>query len=186
MLNLGRLWEICRACLEKKPLFLVENDGYPLISSLLAFAEDHVTPFDPGPPFVYTSEYPLRGEERPLMVSNGLVKPGLAHPPPALGDGDRDRDMSSLAGVPGIVGNDCARTRAVSPDAAPMLLVVADVCKIELGDDLTLEERRLRCVSWVFCKVAECDASLLGYMSSEGTMMSLPAKERTRLIESVR
>lgn len=37
------------------------------------------------------------------MVSKGAVNPGLAHPPPLWGDGDRDNDM--LLGVPGIVGN---------------------------------------------------------------------------------
>jgi len=49
--NLGKLLEIFRACLEKNPLLRVEKDGYPFTSSLLAFAEAHVTPFAMGPPF---------------------------------------------------------------------------------------------------------------------------------------
>lgn len=43
ILNLGKLLDILRACLLKKPVFCVENDGYPFTSSLFAFALAHVT-----------------------------------------------------------------------------------------------------------------------------------------------
>ena len=50
------------------------------------------------------SPYPFLGLDFPLTVSYGLVSPGLDHPPPRLGDGDRDKDMVPR-GVPGIGGN---------------------------------------------------------------------------------
>ena len=52
ILNVGRLVDIFLACREKKPLFLVENDGYPLTSSLLALAFAQVTPSPFDEPFV--------------------------------------------------------------------------------------------------------------------------------------
>ena len=94
-LNLGRLLESFRACLEKNPLFRVEKDGYPFTSSLRAFAEAHVTPVLTGPPLICKSPYAFLGEDLPLRVSKGLVRPGLDHPPPARGEGDRDNDISS-------------------------------------------------------------------------------------------
>jgi hypothetical protein len=42
----------------------------------------------------------------PLPSPNGLVRPGLAQPPPGWGDGLRDSDIS---GVPGMLGNGLAR-----------------------------------------------------------------------------
>ena len=93
ILNVGRLVDIFLACLEKKPLFLVEKDGYPLTSSLLAFALAQVT-FSPlDEPLVCTSPYSFLGLALPLTLSYGLVSPGLDHPPPLLGDGERDKDI---------------------------------------------------------------------------------------------
>lgn len=54
----------------------------------------------------------------PLTPSYGVVSPGLAHPPPLLGEGDRDKDIQ-VAGVPGIVGSGRAKPFAGSPDEAP-------------------------------------------------------------------
>ena len=52
------------------------------------------------------------------MLSYGVVSPGLAHPPPLLGEGERDKDMNE-AGVPGMVDNGWAKPFAGSPDEAP-------------------------------------------------------------------
>jgi len=105
MLNVGRLVEIFLACREKKPWFLVENDGYPLTSSLLAFADAHLLSSLPADPFIWISEYVFLGLDFPLTLSKGLVSPGLDHPPPLLGDGERDNDMF-VCGVPGIGGSE--------------------------------------------------------------------------------
>lgn len=78
----------------KKPLFCVENDGYPLTPSVLAFADSHVTLL---PPFAPRYDFP--GLDLPLPYE--LFNPGLAHPPPGLGDGLRDSDIG-MFGVPGI------------------------------------------------------------------------------------
>lgn len=48
--------------------------------------------------------YDLAGLDRPLTLTNGLERPGLAHPPPGRGDGLRDNDMGRF-GVPGIVSS---------------------------------------------------------------------------------
>ena len=93
ILNVGRLVDIFLACLEKKPLFLVEKDGYPLTSSLLAFAFAQVTLSPLDRPFVCKSPYVFLGLAFPLTLSKGLVSPGLDHPPPLLGDGERDKDI---------------------------------------------------------------------------------------------
>ena len=71
MLNVGRLVDIFLACLEKKPLFLVENDGYPLTSSLRAFAEAQVTLslLVAADPFSCISPYVFLGLDFPLMLS---------------------------------------------------------------------------------------------------------------------
>lgn len=72
---------------EKKPLFLVEKDGYPRTSSLFALAAAHEIPLGPNR---FGDKKPLCGVELPLPV----VRPGLDHPPPAgWGEGDRERDM---------------------------------------------------------------------------------------------
>ncbi len=68
---------------------------------LFAFADSHVTVFVP-------SETWMAGLERPLTLANGLVRPGLDHPPPGLGDGLRD-SVIGIFGVPGIVGRMCSR-----------------------------------------------------------------------------
>lgn len=103
MLNVGKLVESFLACLEKNPLFLVENDGYPLISSVRAAADCQVTPWLPADPFAVISPCVFRGLDLPLMLSYWLVSPGLDQPPPLLGEGDRDNDM--MLGVPGIGGS---------------------------------------------------------------------------------
>lgn len=106
-MKLGRLCDNLLAFLEKKPLFLVEKDGYPLISSLFACAEAHVTLLLLVPPLALKGNSPpygFRGLDFPLTLSNGVVSPGLDQPPPLLGEGDRDKDISA-AGVPGMGGN---------------------------------------------------------------------------------
>lgn len=45
------------------------------------------------------AEKPLLGVVRPLVL---MVKPGLAQPPPGIGDGLRERDIPAVLGVPGI------------------------------------------------------------------------------------
>ena len=133
------------ACLLKKPLLRVENDGYPLTSSLFAFALAHVTlPLPLAPPFIPKSGYIFLGEDRPLILSKLLVRPGLAHPPPALGEGDRDNDMSS--GVAGIGGTGRVEPRAVSPDVAPVS-EAAERLRSSGMRVFTLDERRRRCCS---------------------------------------
>lgn len=71
MLNVGRLVDIFLACLEKKPLFLVENDGYSLTSSLRAFAVAQVTLslLVAADPFSCTSPYVFLGLDFPFMLS---------------------------------------------------------------------------------------------------------------------
>lgn len=71
---------------EKKPLFLVEKDGYPLTRSLFAFAAAQEIPLGPR---VRGEKTLVRGVELPLPG----VRPGLAHPPPGWGDGERERDI---------------------------------------------------------------------------------------------
>lgn len=75
--------------------------------SLLALADSHVTLFAFALPFVL---YAFPGLERPLTSPYGLLSPGLAHPPPGLGDGLRDRDIG-MFGVPGIVASGCVPLR---------------------------------------------------------------------------
>ena len=69
ILKVGRLVDIFLACLEKKPLFLVEKDGYPLTSSLLAFAFAQVTLSLPDEPFVDISPNVFLGLAFPLALS---------------------------------------------------------------------------------------------------------------------
>lgn len=69
ILNVGRLVDIFLAFLEKKPLFLVEKDGYPLTSSLLAFAFAQVTLSPLDEPFVCISPYVFLGLAFPLTLS---------------------------------------------------------------------------------------------------------------------
>lgn len=125
MLNLGKLADIFLDCLEKNPLFLVENDGYPLTSSLLAFADAHVTLF--APPL--RSAYAFLGLVLPLPKAEPS-RPGVDHPPPLLGEGDLDRDiwLSGLPpdGVPGIAASGCAKARAGRPDVAPEVSSTGD------------------------------------------------------------
>lgn len=82
-------------------------------------------------------------------MSKGLVNPGLDHPPPALGDGDRDSDMfRPLVGVLGMGDKLYAAPCAVSPVVAPEFWETAALWNFAV--DLTLEERRRRCVSGRF------------------------------------
>ncbi|KAJ5641274.1 hypothetical protein N7490_005274 [Penicillium lividum] len=80
--KLGNLAEILCFCLEKNPLLRVEKDGYPRTSSLFAFAAAQDIPGD------LEGEYP-----RGVVVPLPGAKPGLDHPPPGWGEGDRDSDM---------------------------------------------------------------------------------------------
>jgi len=71
-LKLGKLIDSFLACLEKNPLFFVENDGYPFTSSLLTFADAQVTLLPFGTPLVlygYSPAYALLGLDLPLTVS---------------------------------------------------------------------------------------------------------------------
>jgi hypothetical protein len=70
-----------------------------VIPSLFALADSQVTDV---PPFA-GPRYAFAGLDLPLPFPYGLVRPGLAHPPPGRGDGLRDNDMGIL-GVPGIGG----------------------------------------------------------------------------------
>ena len=135
-----------RACLLKKPLLRVEKDGYPLTSSLFAFALAHVTlPLPLAPPLMPRSGYIFLGDDRPLILSKLLVKPGLAQPPSALGEGERDNDISS--GVAGIDGRGNVEPRAVSPDVAPLSEEAAEWLSSGGTSVFTLDERRRRCWS---------------------------------------
>lgn len=100
-LNIGkfaRFEETLRACLPNQLSFWFAKAGYPRTSALLACAEAHVT--FPAPPFAVGKGLVLRVVE-PLCV----VNPGVAHPPPRCGDGDRDKDMVPSPGVPGTAGS---------------------------------------------------------------------------------
>jgi hypothetical protein len=145
-LNLGKLLEIFRACLEKNPLLRVEKEGYPFTSSLRAFAEAQVTPFVEGPPLICKSPYAFLGEDLPLKVSYGLVKPGLDHPPPALGEGDRDNDMSE----PSLAGCDFGGTLNTGRCAEDAPRRLAFSAPRDPDGALTLDDRRLRLESGRF------------------------------------
>lgn len=86
--KLGRRAEIFPFCLEKNPFFLVENDGYPLTSSLFAFADAHDIPLGPNvDDDVVGENIPLLGVDAPLPVD---VRLGLDrdHPVPPINGGD--------------------------------------------------------------------------------------------------
>lgn len=70
---------------EKKPPLRVANDGYPRTSSLFALAAAHETP--PGVPGDIESGDGPFGDTVPLAGTS----PGLDHPPPGWGEGDRDK-----------------------------------------------------------------------------------------------
>lgn len=82
--KLGNRAEILCFWREKNPELRVEKAGYPRTSSLFALAAAHDMP--PGAREARDGEYP-RGVEVPLPG----VRPGLDHPPPGWGEGDRDR-----------------------------------------------------------------------------------------------
>lgn len=98
---------------EKKPLFLVEKDGYPRTSSLFALAAAHEIPLGPNG---FGDKKPLCGVELPLPV----VRPGLDHPPPAgWGEGDRERDMGGDFEFTGVSGRRVKGARAQLPVKRP-------------------------------------------------------------------
>ena len=78
----GKRAKIFCRCLEKKPLFRVEKEGYPRTSSLFALAVAQEIPF---------------GENVPgVAVSDPEMSPGLDHPPPGRGEGDLDKAMRTV------------------------------------------------------------------------------------------
>lgn len=78
-------------CRVKKPWFCVEKDGYPFmpVDLILAVSQGVEAPLE--------GEKTLFGLDRPLVL---MVKPGLAQPPPGIGDGLRERDIPAVLGVP--------------------------------------------------------------------------------------
>lgn len=116
-----------------------------MTSSLLAFADAQVTLLLLVPALKANSLKPGRGLARPLILSYGVVNPGLAHPPPLLGDGDRDKDIKE--GVPGMVGNGWAKPFAGSPDEAPgCCFDDCGSCRFNVGLGLVTDDaRRRRC-----------------------------------------
>lgn len=144
-LKRGKLLDIVLACLLKNPVFLVENEGYPLTSSVLAFALAHVTlPLLLTPPFVYRSGYAFLGEDLPPIDPNSLLKPGLAQPPPARGEGDRDNDISVDAAL-GMVESRPEPPRPLRPDVAPMSRLEILSSSSLAGYCFVLEDLRRRC-----------------------------------------
>lgn len=113
-----------------------------MTSSLRALAEAHVTPVPPGPPLICKSPYAFRGDDLPLMLSKGLVKPGLESPPAAEGDEERDNGMVTAGGVPGTGDKSFGAPRNVSADVAPTALTAAALRISILAGDLPVEERR--------------------------------------------
>ena len=115
-----------------------------MTSSVLAFALAHVTlPLLLAPPFVYRSGYAFLGEDLPPIDPNSLLRPGLAQPPPARGEGDRDNDIS-VDGVPGMVESR-PEPRPLRPDVAPMSrLGILSRSSLE-GGCFVLEDLRRRC-----------------------------------------
>ena len=80
------------------------------------------------------------------------MSPGLDHPPPLLGDGERDKDIEPY-GVPGIGGNGWAWPPVGKPDEAPRRLPDGRCsCRFNCGACLVVDDvRRRRCapvVTW--------------------------------------
>jgi hypothetical protein len=94
-------------------------------------------------PFAYGF---LAGLALRLVESYGVVRPGLAQPP-ALGEGERDRDIGSTGlappdtGVPGMV----ERMRPPLPRALPLSKVPDVVPRSEVTIFGVLAEERRRC-----------------------------------------
>jgi hypothetical protein len=88
--------EIFCRCREKKPLFRVENDGYPRTSSLFALAAAHE--MLPG---VAGDNAPGDGPFGNAVPLAGM-SPGLDHPPPGWGEGDRDKVIAVISAKQGI------------------------------------------------------------------------------------
>jgi hypothetical protein len=111
--NLGRLADIFRRCLEKKPLLRVEKDGYPLTWSLLAFAAAQDILLLPSAAEPLISPNTRRGEE-PRLLPVPVVRPGVDQPPPGRGEGERESDMgrsSNGVDAAGIGGREGGRTK---------------------------------------------------------------------------
>ena len=66
---------------------------------------------------MYSSGYVFLGEDRPPIALKSPARPGLDQPPPALGEGDLESDMST-GGVPGMAGSK-PEPRPLRPDVAP-------------------------------------------------------------------
>lgn len=107
---------------------------WPLTSALRACADAQVT---------LCEDEPLaKGLLRPL-VSYGVFRPGLDHPP---GRGEEDLDISNL-GVPGIVGRDSPTERPERPLELPNLLLESALSaepRLRLGGCLAADERLRR------------------------------------------
>lgn len=86
-LKRGRLLEMRRMCRPKKLWFLVENEGYPEAPPRFNRDDSHMAGvlLDPA----------NAGLDRPLA----MLRPGLAQPPPGIGEGLRDKDIG-VFGVP--------------------------------------------------------------------------------------
>jgi hypothetical protein len=79
-----------------------------------------------------------------------VFSPGLDHPPPGKGEGDRDRDIGDAkgsAGVPGIgarVEVGWARLPATRPEVLPWALLASDDSSLTRRSGDTLDEDRRR------------------------------------------
>jgi hypothetical protein len=63
-----------------------------------------------------------------------IARPGLAHPPPGLGDGLRDNDMEPV-GVPGIVARACPLRGDRSESlTAPWRFKLCGTCTLDAED----------------------------------------------------
>jgi hypothetical protein len=126
------------ACFENHPVLRVVNDGYPLTSALLACADAQVTLF--GLPFAY-----LIGLALLLELLYGVVNPGLDHPPPRCGEGERESDIWSVTSRPGVggtAGSGCTKRLAGCPEGDSNVDEALRCCKSRA---FGVEERRRRC-----------------------------------------
>ena len=114
------------------------------------------------------SPYPFLGDDLPPRVSNGLVSPGLDQPPPRVGEGERESDISK-AGVPGMGRNGRVEPSAVSPDVASKLcFAAAGLLDVGFQGDLTLDDRRRLCDSVAWWAVVDWDASVTSSFLCDG------------------
>jgi hypothetical protein len=103
---------------------------YPRTFALLACAVAQVTLF------ALPLAYDLAGLALLLVPSCGVVRPGLAQPPPLCGEGERDRDMSLApadTGVPGIAERMRSTPLPNLPDVVPKsVVIIFGVLEIEV------------------------------------------------------